>query len=155
MPFLMSYVDSPQKMQDAFKWWRTFDPGMTKIIPSLNVYRLPNDGTYAHAGRISDLIEVIKDQGSQGVVIFRLEGIPDEVAAILGEGVLAVETPEQTIPDGDFSGDHSVDFRDFILFASHYGTTLGDERFEEKYDLDGDETVGFQDFLRFVNLYRG
>ena len=51
--------------------------------------------------------------------------------------------------------DHSVEFRDFILFASHHGTTLGDEWFEEKYNLDGDDTVGFQDFLRFVNLYRG
>ncbi len=49
----------------------------------------------------------------------------------------------------DFNGDGRVDLSDFLLFASQYGLSRGDEQYDAKYDLDGDGTIGFGDFLIF------
>ena len=55
---------------------------------------------------------------------------------------LAVLTP-------DFNGDGRVDLSDFLLFASQFGLSRGDEQYDAKYDLDEDGTIGFGDFLIF------
>ncbi|MYD59788.1 MAG: hypothetical protein F4W91_01985 [Gemmatimonadetes bacterium] len=52
-------------------------------------------------------------------------------------------------PDPDFNGDGRVDLSDFLLFASQFGLSRGDEQYDAKYDLDGDGTIGFGDFLIF------
>ena len=52
-------------------------------------------------------------------------------------------------PDPDFNGDGRVDLSDFLLFASQFGLSHGDEQYDAKYDLDGDGTIGFGDFLIF------
>ena len=49
----------------------------------------------------------------------------------------------------DFNGDGRVDLSDFLLFASQFGLSRGDEQYDAKYDLDGDGTIGFGDFLIF------
>ena len=49
----------------------------------------------------------------------------------------------------DFNGDGRVDFGDFVAFGMHFGASLGDARYEAKYDLDQDGTIGFGDFLIF------
>jgi hypothetical protein len=41
----------------------------------------------------------------------------------------------------DFDGNNVPDFRDFLLFASHFGETLGSLNFDIKFDLDGDGLV--------------
>jgi hypothetical protein len=51
----------------------------------------------------------------------------------------------------DFDGNNVPDFRDFLLFASHFGETLGSVNFDIKFDLDGDGLVGFTDFLILAN----
>ena len=51
----------------------------------------------------------------------------------------------------DFDGNNVPDFRDFLLFASHFGETLGAVNFDIKFDLDGDGLVGFTDFLILAN----
>jgi hypothetical protein len=58
-------------------------------------------------------------------------------------------TPELPPEDAvaDFNGDDQIDFLDFLLFASAFGSAQID------YDLDGDGTVGFSDFLAFVQIY--
>ena len=56
-------------------------------------------------------------------------------------------------PDPDFNGDGQVDLSDFLLFASQFGLSRGDEQYDAKYDLDGDNTVGIGDFLLFVNAF--
>ena len=53
---------------------------------------------------------------------------------------LAVLTP-------DFNGDGRVGFDDFVLFASQFGLSRGDDQYDAKYDLDGDGVIGFGDFL--------
>ena len=42
-----------------------------------------------------------------------------------------------------------VDLSDFLLFASQFGLSRGDEQYDAKYDLDGDGVIGFADFLIF------
>ena len=57
-------------------------------------------------------------------------------------------TKRQT-PNPDFNSDGRVDLSDFLLFASQFGLSRGDEQYDAKYDLDGDGTIGFGDFLIF------
>lgn len=54
---------------------------------------------------------------------------------------------------GDFDGNGSVGFEDFLLFAAAYGKTQGDAGYGHRYDLDGDATIDFDDFLLFVRDY--
>ena len=56
-------------------------------------------------------------------------------------------------PGPDFNGDGRVDFSDFLLFASQFGLSRGDEQYDAKYDLDGDGTIGFGDFLIFSRRF--
>ena len=49
----------------------------------------------------------------------------------------------------DFNGDGRVNLSDFLLFASQFGLSRGDEQYDTKYDLDGDGTIEFGDFLIF------
>ena len=53
----------------------------------------------------------------------------------------------QTASDADFDGSGTVDFPDFVLFASAFGTT------QSRYDLDGSGAVDFPDFLVLVRMF--
>ena len=50
---------------------------------------------------------------------------------------------------GDFSGDGTVGFSDFILFAQAFGSPV----FDPKYDLSNDGKIGFADFLIFATVW--
>ena len=63
---------------------------------------------------------------------------------------LPASAPEIT---GDFNGDRTVDFADFLLFAGGYGRARGEPGYDARFDLDDDGTVGFQDFLRFAQAF--
>ena len=56
----------------------------------------------------------------------------------------AVLTLEGVKLAGDFNGDGSVGFTDFLMFAGAFGGT------NPTFDLDGDGSVGFTDFLAFA-----
>jgi hypothetical protein len=62
-----------------------------------------------------------------------------------------VEAPPPSSADFDSDGD--VDFADFISFAGSFGSSLGDTRFNSKFDLDGNQTIGFSDFVNFSREY--
>ena len=53
----------------------------------------------------------------------------------------------------DFNEDGVVDFIDFLAFVGHFGTRLGDGKYEAKYDLDSDGAIGFGDFLIFSSNF--
>ena len=53
----------------------------------------------------------------------------------------------------DFDNDGDVDLADFISFARVYGSSLGDARFHQKFDLDGNQTISFSDFVNFSREY--
>ena len=138
-----------------------FDPG--GVLPNAQVLALP--GTNPTAIEISLVSfggKAAVDSGLVGSVRFLTTSAFSGttlrlVRAELGRGEqreevtfdntsvalqLAVLTP-------DFNGDGQVDLSDFLLFASQFGLSRGDEQYDAKYDLDGDGTIGFGDFLIF------
>ena len=54
---------------------------------------------------------------------------------------------------GDFNGDGSVDFPDFLQFAQMFGKQSTDIGFDDRFDLDSDGTIGFSDFLMFATAF--
>ena len=58
-----------------------------------------------------------------------------------------VDVALQPGPSPDFDGDGVVGFADFVQFADKFGSTQGNEKYEERFDLDGDGSVGTSDFL--------
>ena len=57
----------------------------------------------------------------------------------------------QSSPLPDFDGNGTVDLPDFLLFVEHFGTSRGDETYEDRFDLDGDGAIAFSDFLIFAS----
>ncbi len=51
---------------------------------------------------------------------------------------------------GDFDGDSSVGFSDFVQFAQVFGKQSTDADYDSRFDLDSDGMVGFSDFLIFA-----
>ena len=56
-------------------------------------------------------------------------------------------------PSADFDENGVVDFTDFLLFVSAFGTREGQEKYDAKYDLNGDGEIGFADFLIFTSSF--
>ena len=56
-------------------------------------------------------------------------------------------------PSSDFNGNGVVDFPDFLLFVTAFGSEVGQERYDAKYDLDGNGEIAFDDFLLFVDSF--
>ena len=55
--------------------------------------------------------------------------------------------------NGDIDGDGDVDFSDFLLFTSAFGTIEGEIEYNPAADLDGDGAVVFSDFLIFASAF--
>ena len=152
----MSYVETAAELAPAFDWWRTIDAGLTRIVPSVSLYKTGKDEGLPpaqHAARIAEQVQVCRDQGAHGVIFFSMEHIEAATAGIVGETVFNREVGDGSVLPGDFNGDRHVDFRDFILFATHYGASAGEARYDARYDLDGSGGIGFADFLRFARSY--
>ena len=64
-----------------------------------------------------------------------------------------VELEVSTAPSPDFDGDGMVGTADFLLFAYHFGSSLGDGTYQAKYDLDGNGVIGLSDVLIFVDNF--
>ncbi len=58
--------------------------------------------------------------------------------------------PVSAAPSPDFDESGAVDFTDFLLLVSAFGSREGQERYDAKYDLNGDGEIGFGDFLLFT-----
>ena len=56
-------------------------------------------------------------------------------------------------PSSDFNGNGVVDFPDFLLFVTAFGSQAGQDRYDAKYDLDGNGEIAFDDFLLFVDSF--
>ncbi|MDP6037389.1 MAG: hypothetical protein QGG64_02465, partial [Candidatus Latescibacteria bacterium] len=54
---------------------------------------------------------------------------------------------------GDFDGDLSVGFTDFITFASGFGSQAGDANYQTILDLNSDSVVDFTDFIAFASVF--
>jgi hypothetical protein len=51
---------------------------------------------------------------------------------------------------GDFDGNNSVDFSDFLTFAAAFGSTSSDPKYVARADLNASGTIDFTDFLSFA-----
>ncbi len=66
---------------------------------------------------------------------------------IVGDSIVVhFESPVSTLP-GDFDGDGTVDFEDFVMFARAFGQT------STEFDLTGDNLVRFEDFVVFAQHF--
>jgi hypothetical protein len=52
--------------------------------------------------------------------------------------------------DSDFDKDGTVGFRDFLLFAEHFGSQRGQDRYDATFDLLPDSNINFADFVLFT-----
>ena len=53
----------------------------------------------------------------------------------------------------DFNNDGKVDYPDFVLFASTFGSAQGDAVFDARFDLDKSGEVDFADFVAFAEVF--
>ena len=56
-------------------------------------------------------------------------------------------------PSPDFDRSGMVDVPDFLFFADMFGSQIGQDRYEAKYDLDVDGEIGISDFLIFLDSF--
>ena len=54
---------------------------------------------------------------------------------------------------GDITGNHEVDYDDFIILAGAYGSSIGDATYEADAYLDCDEQVDYDDFIILAGNY--
>lgn len=57
---------------------------------------------------------------------------------------------ELTSLDADFDNDGFVGFRDFLLFAEHFGSHIGQDRYHSEFDILPDGQINFADFVLFT-----
>ena len=157
-----------------------FDPqkvsfvGFTEgdLIPELKAIPNPGDGVVEiGAAMLGSGTGAAKDSGKLGALRFQLdENATGTVTLTLNSATLvrkgnqqekfAVRTAVSVVTAGaavkspsDFTGDGAVDFDDFFLFASAFGTKKGDKTFDEKFDLDQSGAVDFSDFFQFAEAF--
>lgn len=53
----------------------------------------------------------------------------------------------------DFDRDGMIGFRDLLQFASVFGQSTKDAKFDSRFDLDGDGSIAFPDFVTFARLF--
>jgi hypothetical protein len=56
---------------------------------------------------------------------------------------------------GDLDGDGDVDYDDYLIFTTAYGSCAGDANFIEGADLDGDGCVTINDYRILRTLVTG
>ena len=61
--------------------------------------------------------------------------------------ITGIVQPLSVEAKSDFNRDGTIDFADFLLLVSAFGSS------ESKYDIDGNGTVDFSDFLMFVQVF--
>lgn len=103
-------------------------------------------------------VDGVPQESSENVLSMSvLEGTSDIVVTVVvrgasGEQITQRWTVGRTLR-GDFNTDGSVNFADFVLFASVFNTRPGDLLYENKYDLNLNEIVDFADFVIFGSYF--
>ena len=150
--------------------WFTHDQQQVRRqgVSEYRIYRSVDGGDFEEAGiRPSGsnlFIEVVDVEGGDNLRYKVLAGDADN----LSEGLIppgSLEDRQRTVwrgpprdaqgrvVQGLFNDDAVVDFADFFLFADHFSQSIGDEGFDEAFDLNGDRRVNFEDFFIFSDNF--
>ena len=78
-----------------------------------------------------------------------MQGGQTETVSLALRATLWVAKP----PSPDFDRSGTVDIPDFLLFVNVFGSQIGQNGYESKYDLDVDGEIGIPDFLLFVDSF--
>ena len=170
-------VDLSQYDRIAF-WWKVEGSGLRDLkikvrnYPLVNgmeaVYTLhdvgeaPTDWTLAVAKVAEPHFDSWGGESDQArrYITFRTVTTPGSQVTLFIDRMVAIDetfswsmdTPvfhPKAGPDVDFDGNGSVDFSDFLLFASAFGSVSTDAGFDARFDVDTDGKVGFTDFILF------
>lgn len=110
----------------------------------------------ADSGTAGQAVFKIADTFS-GVTILTLAGAKLESELVIGPGakfvVIGGNKSQSPAEAANFDGDSSVGFGDFLIFASGFGLSSGEEGYNSRLDLDGNEKIGFGDFLMLASVF--
>ena len=109
----------------------TFEPSMFTLSPDSSAtititFPKPMEGTF------SGSINILSNDPDRAMHTLTIAGVVQP---------LSVEAKS------DFDGNGAVEFADFLLFVSAFGSS------EAQYDINGDGAVDFPDFLLFVSVF--
>jgi hypothetical protein len=71
----------------------------------------------------------------------------------ISDGALILVRDQNESLPGDFNGDCHVDFTDFTILASAYGSSQNDSNYNPKCDMNSDGYINFTDFTLFAGQY--
>ena len=96
-------------------------------------------------GRRARVLDMLRYRDGSGRLRDFSEG---EGEFVLTDGVWLPTFQEGPVAlRGDFDGNGTVGFSDFVAFAQGFGSRAGTAGWDARFDLNGDGEVGFRDFL--------
>ena len=124
------------------------DPGMAELA----VASLGSTATKTE-GLLGSLVLSVTETFNQAVLAVDKATIRREGYFITQALVPTIEIELAQQLAGDFDGDGSVGFPDFIAFAGRFGARRDAENYDAAFDLDSDGEIGFTDFIQFADAF--
>lgn len=164
-PTFEGFTVSQTQMQTEGSWTATNEPalvGQNAFHIPLIVMTAANESQFVKRWgepgspeRIRDKLKMalveMRRGYAEGVVTYALPKVPDND---IYTAVRKLFLKASTSTSSDFDQNGTIDFDDFLLFASAFGTQVGENAtIHAPYDLDLDTIVGFGDFVLFVQAF--
>lgn len=85
----MAYLMNNEELRKDLEEYRAADPQMQRIIPGLSVYQRGADGQAASRSPelVASQVELCRQLGARGVVLFSFANFSQEIAVGLGDGL--------------------------------------------------------------------
>lgn len=154
----LSY-DSAQLAYGSFNAGKVLPDILPLAIPKenaieLNIAATGGSSSTAETGLLGTAKFVVQPGFADSTDI-TMDAIAFSISGVLQTLSPALSVKLSSEPDllGDFDGDGSVGFADFILFAQSFGQTVDNPGYNPSYDLDGDDSIGFSDFVTFAQNF--
>lgn len=97
-----------------------------------------------------------QSETSESLLVTVTDAATDDVVSVSVSDGVDSKSQSWTVTKtllGDFNGNDSVDFPDFLIFAGAFGKTSADADFNSSVDLNNNGTIDFPDFLAFVSYF--
>ncbi len=131
----------------AALWEQELIPGDSLAVEE--TFPLPSaPGTYILSGFMTvraDVPGAVGSRETQARLKFKIHPGGNLLIEVLSE------SPDRgDIRAGNFNGDDTVDFSDFVMFALAFGLTSDMLGFDPIFDMDGNSVIGFGDLVLFA-----